>query len=61
MLFASGYVDGDVEAAVTAQTEAQISVGVDSIVSALQQLALERQEAPAVVKKAAPSTAQPLP
>lgn len=43
LLFASGFVDGQEEPALSAQAESQITVGVDSLVFALQQVAMERQ------------------
>lgn len=44
LLFASGYMDRNDNQAVSTQAEAQIAVGVDSIASALQLLAIERQD-----------------
>lgn len=46
LLFASGFVDGQEQPAVSGQAEGHLSAGVDSMVSALQMVASERQAAP---------------
>lgn len=46
LLYATGYAGLHEEVEVSPEVETQISVGVDSIVSALQQLALDRKEPP---------------
>lgn len=43
LLYASGYMDGQMWPEASAQSMAQLTVGVDSIVTAIQQLAAERQ------------------
>eukprot|EP00170_Pyropia_yezoensis_P002812 contig_11841_g2818 len=43
LLFGSGYLDKGTPMQVSAQTEAQIAVGVDSITCAFQQLAVDRR------------------
>lgn len=55
LLFGSGYVDGLTDTPISRHIEAQLSVGVDSLSSALQQASIEQQGAPVTLPPTLPA------